>query len=984
MVQVNVNGRFPRMRPVKSPPAMFRINGCGVALYGSRDQDAETGTYVATWCLALVFIPVLALRAYRVARSPRGGWYFVGREPLSALAKGWNLLVVAGIAAGIAVAQYGNYTSTPAYKAKQQMAAARAQVEKGQLAQAAKTYQGLAVAGGEQADEAGAALGGLLDNECRQAPLREAAGVYAAAAQAARRRQKPAPADVADKAVKLVADRGDADPAGGAAVLDAVRPLVLDTRPVDARRLALLRKWAAAEPSNLDAVTPLASLLEQEGSKPSVDEAKKLLTPLKAKLADGEGARVLGAILGRDGDYDGAYALLWPYVKVRLDRLHAAEKGWEDTLNRLEERELQLLKNDKGPRDFYTRYEAAGPGAQRAMVREYVNDKIKNDPDYAAAQEALEREAGVVPVALELGIVMLQRAQNQPDQAARKAQLESAEQVFLAVRGVAGETDEYRLSLGEVYYWLGKQAEGRKLFDDFLAAKARAFKPVLQIASRLRGLGAEVEARALAEEAYGKASGSAEQYAAAHLRAMCDKDTDDKIEWLKKSNTADPEVKAWLGKTLGDQALEAGRDQEAAAQYRQAADAYAAMPRTAGTVNDTALTYYGLYQATGDRDALTRSLDYLQQAVDLSPSDSILLFNAGATMLDGALTDVIGGDIDLRALHDSGDIGLLGHLYHDQAGRDAVMKRVKDHPGVARAVSLLEKVTVLAPKNGRAFRLLDGVYSFTRDEAALRSLERRLRAADLDRSEGLQRTKEFISGSRDAQDVPKVKAALKRVEDLAAAVVPAGGRTAAVALDRQVDSLMSVEVFEHSADLDKAVKLAEDARRLSTSSRTGGTLSATYVYRAARDLRRADGAFDAYCKRYERSVGIPQLMAAVAAGDGGGDGDAFRAAVLANADFRRAVALVRDENAQYPEGGTPYEWAMLKNADPAAADRIAGNLRKTPRKQVEESIASLLSPSSGGEALEVYWLMQVLGKPDDGRAAVRTVADQGIPLPVRP
>ena len=51
---------------------------------------------------------------------------------------------------------------------------------------------------------------------------------------------------------------------------------------------------------------------------------------------------------------------------------------------------------------------------------------------------------------------------------------------------------------------------------------------------------------------------------------------------------------------------------------------------------------------------------------------------------------------------------------------------------------------------------------------------------------------------------------------------------------------------------------------------------------------------------------------------------------------------------------------------------------------VLESVAALLAPSSGSQALETYWLMHVLGKPDDGRAAVRRVVDLGIPLPIRP
>ena len=206
------------------------------------------------------------------------------------------------------------------------MSAARLLAAEGHLAQAAGIYQTLVLTNTPEAGNAAAAIKALLDGPCKQEPLQESIGVVAAAGQIARRGRGIATAEVVEQATKFVADRGDADPRAGVAILDSIRPLVIDTRPLDARRLALLRKWAASDPNDLDAIGPLASILEQQGH---AAEAKKLLLPLKDKLGDGEGARALGMILGHEGDYDGAYALLWPYVKPHLDKLHAAEEASE-------------------------------------------------------------------------------------------------------------------------------------------------------------------------------------------------------------------------------------------------------------------------------------------------------------------------------------------------------------------------------------------------------------------------------------------------------------------------------------------------------------------------------------------------------------------------------------------------------------------------------------------------------------------------------
>jgi hypothetical protein len=976
MAEVDLKQKFPNMTPIKSAPSLSTINGCGFRLYGSRDADAYTGTHVATWCLTILYLPVLMLRAYRVAQGANGKWYFIGREPLSGRARNWNKLLLTAVLATTAGVSYYAYTSTPAYQAKRQMASAAKHASAGELGEAARIYQKLAVAGAEQSGEATTALAAMVDGPCAQAPLREAAGTYEAAALVARRRGTPSPNELATKGLALVAARGEGDPAPALSILAAVRPLVLDTRNLDTHRLKLLRLLATKEPGNLEVVVPLASLLAEQDQ---VAEAKKLLLPLRDKLGDGEGARVLGTVLGREGDYDGAYALLWPYVKPRLDRLHDAERGFEAALKQLEEREIELLRQNKGPSDFYTRYDQASEDAKHAMVSEYVDGRIRNEPQYTQAQDALQHAAEVVPVAMDLGIVSLQRAHAAPDAAARKAQLEAAENVFLAVRGVAGESDEYRLSLGEVYYWLGKQAEGHKLFDEFLAAKQRSFAATLQIARRLRMLGMDAETRTLAEEAYAKGAKPEERYAAASLRSAAFKDNDDKIDWLSKAGTADPEIKATLERARGDRALESGQDAAAVGFYRSALDAYARMPRNSGTLNETALASYAMFRASGDDKALERCYDAFQQAADLDPSNSILLHNAGSTLLDAALADIVGKDADLRMLRETGRLGMLSYLYNDQPSRDAVVQRVKAHPGVARAVSFLEKVTVIAPKGADTFAELAALHEFTRDEAALRKIEQRLRTADVDTSDGLEAAKNFVSKAKDAQHVPKLAASLKRRAERLPALRAKGGITAAIAVDEMAEAILNVHAYTGKGDLAEVVKLAEEAHRLAPSASTSGTLFSALVARAADELGRGDAGFKAFWETNNRSAGAAVLLAAVAMQPG-----PTRDAILKHPDVRRALDIVRGWSRQFPSGGSPLEWALLKSAEAAEADVLAQRFRQNQCERLEHTINAMLAPASVESAIQRHWFHEAVGEADQAREALTKVAAFGLPMPLKP
>jgi tetratricopeptide (TPR) repeat protein len=978
MPQVDLSQKFPFMKPVKSPPPMMRINGCGLALYGKRGEDEMTGTYVATLCFSLLFAPILAVKAYRVARAMNGGWYFVGKEPLSVFARAWNTILLAAILTGALGIWHHAYTSSPAYIAQRKMEDARKQADAGQLGRAAVIYRQLALAGADQAENAQAALVDLLGTRLDQAALTEAAPVIEAAARVARggRQSSLAPADVADRGLAVVTARGDSDPRAALAILDTVRPLVIDTRRVDDKRLPLLRKWAASEPKNLDAVVPLASILEQAGK---LDEARKLLLPVKADLGDGEGARVLGQILAREDDYDGAYALLWPYVKSRLDTLHAAEKHSEDVAKQLWDREVRQLEAGHGPPDFFQRYKAGTEDQQRALVHEHMAGKMKADPDVAAARESLEQAARVVPVALELGIVMLHRGQAQADPAARKSQLEAAERVFLAIGGVAGETDEYRLSLGQVYYWLGRQAEGRKLFDEFLASKARSFEALMGTAFRLRQIGAESEARTMIEEAYDKASKNEERYQAAGFRAVLGKDSDDKIAWLSKADPASANVKAHLGMTRGDKALEEGRDDEAAGHYRNALDAYTAMQRTASSLNESALAHYGIFRATGDRAALGKCLDCFQQAVDLKPDDPVLLYNAGVTWLDGSIADVIGNALDLRVLREIGGVKMLGYLYRDDAGRAALARKVREHPGVARAVSYLEKVTVLSPRRAENCRSLCSLHSFTRNDDAMRRLADRVRKADIDTADTIAHTKEYLSGVKDAQTSATLAATLRRQEAVVTAARARGGATAAAAIGDLVAVMLALDNYTQTVDPDRIVALAREADTLSPSVATSATLLAAHCFRAGKQLRKADPAFDSLCNRHGRAAGVTYLVAVAASEPG-----PFQSAALHHPDVRRAIEIIREDGVRFPESHSPFEWALLKNADAVEAEKVATVIRALPRMTVEQDLTSMLHPASAGEALDTYWLMQIHGKPADARAALKKVADLGIPVPIQP
>src|SRR6266511_3307271 len=115
MADFSLEERFPDLKPISSAPSLWMVNGFGTTVYGSRDYDPDTGTYVKTRCITGLFIPFCCTSAYRVADAPNGGWYFLGKVPLSGLARSWNVFVVLLIVGGIGLGLWLKHTSSPEY-----------------------------------------------------------------------------------------------------------------------------------------------------------------------------------------------------------------------------------------------------------------------------------------------------------------------------------------------------------------------------------------------------------------------------------------------------------------------------------------------------------------------------------------------------------------------------------------------------------------------------------------------------------------------------------------------------------------------------------------------------------------------------------------------------------------------------------------------------------------------------------------------------
>jgi thioredoxin-like negative regulator of GroEL len=963
--------KYPDLKPITAPPSLYTVNGLGCTVYGGRDFDEETSTYVKTHCLSFLHVPLVNLAAYRVADAPNGGWYFLGRVPLTTAARLWNVFLLFAVLATAGAVAWNIHTRSPNYLAARKMDEADQLAADGRLAPAARLYREVAEGENKYRADAIAGIKKLLDERVSQAAPADAAGAFAVAVDL--RRWSGIPDDLFDRAKKLADRHAKSDPRGALALIDAVAPTALDARALTDLRRGLLERIVARDPADPEPASLLAEIYEAD-RKP--DRCEALLTPHVKRLGTTEGARILGQIFARKGKFDEAHALLVPYAEGRLRQFHEAESRLRQGRERLYNDLSDQIQSGQAPPSFLERYRKADQAERVVLIEKYLDQQVAADSELRAVQETVLQNRRVVPVALDLGMVFLSRAQAIADPAARRRELEKAEKTFLAVQGAAGADDFYRLHLGQVYYWLGKHADGRKLFDELLAARQRQPDVLLLVARALREVGAVAEARSLLEEGYAAATRAEDKQHIAVHRALLSQDLDDKIGWLDRGDKSTPGVQAEFHAARGDQALRQGRDIEAAEHLRQALTCYGRMPESAATLNNSALVYHSLYFATGDAGALAKRAVLLEKSLGLQPGNSILLSNTAACLEELALRDVIGPAIDFRSLRLQGSQSLLYYLYPDEAAEQRLAKTLQQHAGLARARSHYQRLVLLAPRNPYAYGPLANLAHFTRDQEALAQLWDRLRKVELDHSDTTREYQDYLSGKKDDHYRQSLAASLKHARANLQEARKQGGVTHAVAATTLARYLTSQDALGIAVDPDEIVRLAEEAHTAAPSKATESALTDALLVRAGHTLSRQEPAYAALAARCRRSLGHPFLIAILLADEG-----PLYPAVRDNADVRRALKLLRQRLERFPADADEWAWAILRRTHPNSAAFAAQVIKTSELNRLKLAIDLKLSPMSAAEAYRSCWALQIAGEPAKGAEILKRCAARGVPMP---
>lgn len=967
--------KFPKMRRKFRSPSLATINGIGPRFVGRRDFDAETGSWVTNQCFCILFIPVFCMGAYRVVASG-SGWQILGAEPVSSLARRLNYALLIAIAAVGSSIWWGDYTSSPKYRVEKALAAAGAARGGGDPVKAMALYESILTASElprkeEARDGYSASFNDALDN----LPLEQKQTAIKRALVA--RNLSPAPVqDIAERVLRFVEKAGNSDAVAAASLMKAALPAVQASESIAYRGAwrGFLEKAVAADPANEKPAIDLAVILDEE-DKP--EECRKLLSPHTAKLGQTEGARVFGQLLVRDGKFAEGAPLLQSYAASRLKVLSLAESKYTSAMKRVQAEAFESLNSNKASASFYRKYQAASETAKEEMVSEFVGNQMKASKEIAAALSELKAANPVVSVVLSLGIAQLNLAQASADEQARKKGLEEAEKSFLSVKSFAGQTEEYQLFLGQVSYWLGKQDEGRKLFEEFMTSHGESVEKQAMVAETLRQLGAKDESRALSEKAFATAKTDEEKFRAAQMRALTFTDTDDRITWLSRAGNS-KEIQISLFEAKGEKKLLSGDKAGAEELFHKALEGYNEQPKTAASLNNSANVLSTLHGLTKKKEFFKEAINRREESLRIKNRDTVLMANLvsdwGKLLPMEAVESIEG--LDWQTLPAAAPSVIASLRYKNEEADKPLREQFRTSETFRKSRAMCEQLQVLSPKDPEVYDSTRDLAAMVDDVAVLKSLRDHAANAHLEQKAAWEEGRKYWKGERDADAIKSIRAAIAEWTTALNALpktAPLIARTACrTAILGSLVTLSRIDpAIEYKDILGEAQSIATEYPCYSTLSILMDAHLSTMLHElTAKNTELANFVKSLTHLLRSRDIVILAVERKLLPAD-----------ISANPHMKAWIDGRRKLSADYPKKSTAATWALLRHIDPAAAEKERATALQSELSLLDTELDWLIAPATASNTVAMAWQEELLDHPDRAASILKDAIAHGMPLP---
>jgi hypothetical protein len=284
---------------------------------------------------------------------------------------------------------------------------------------------------------------------------------------------------------------------------------------------------------------------------------------------------------------------------------------------------------------------------------------------------------------------------------------------------------------------------------------------------------------------------------------------------------------------------------------------------------------------------------------------------------------------------------------------------------------------LLAPKNRGLYSTAISLQAGFRDLPELQKLQQRFRVAAPDFKETRDETLEQYAGTNDVKNLAVIEAQIRRYED---ALLTPNVRDHALTHEHATVALISLRLqsWDCGATVDggKLLDVALAADQKHRSSATRNALESVYFFKARQELAQQSPEFAALQARVRRGLPAQHLLAFIAT-----RGGALADVVRANANFRRAVALVQQSVEKFPSWVSIEEWAVLASVAPDAAAALGERYKQNKMARLMDELQYEFNPLAATTVLEQHWIARLLGDEKRAREVYQQALRAGVPLP---
>jgi hypothetical protein len=603
-------------------------------------------------------------------------------------------------------------------------------------------------------------------------------------------------------------------------VLEAVRARA-QARTTDPGRAELLEKGSddqlasaiAAHPDDPALSVALAQRLQERGqTAQALATLERLGTP--GQLPE-SAALLFGRLSSELGNKQKAEAIYEHWLLLRLPSYEATSFKLNRRVSSKRRELSEQADDDALPTEITKQLHAAtDPEQARSLYGDWVDGQLEKDAKIAQLRARLDKLDAVVPVALGLGMLLLDSARTSGGEA-RALALAKAERTFLSIHASGEGLPAYHLGLGSVYYRLGKSAEGEREFAVLLDRKEPELD--LQVARSYRELGQRSRAKEVAQRVFEQGKDELKFGAAVQLSLLAET-LEEQEKWLLAGDQSSSYVKSSLIAVQADKAFRAGNLTLADEKYQRAYEQYLNESNSeASGANNAAIALSSRYACTGDSRHLTRAVDLLEKARRLAPSDALVLLNLAHPLLHLAEIDALRPWLNTPALKlSTGELESVLEWLDASNSRAAVLTAIRQSSYFRRATDFVRQARVLGPSWPDPYDSELQWLTLFEDAQGIAALKQQIQAAqEIDRESSKRQSAEWASGVNDARERERHQGAIARyTATLATLDAPNAAPSRAVVRALWADQEDSLALLDSdSAHAQRALSLLRQAEQ---------------------------------------------------------------------------------------------------------------------------------------------------------------------------